>query len=109
MPSLGMKGPYAFNHAQINLTVRHKGPGNFALGYLKENQFIVRYLGRSDTNLVKELLSWCGNYGNKYSAFKFSPASTAKQAYETQVRLFKEFGGTKYLENSEVPEPPRYK
>ena len=52
MLSLDMRGPFDFTSEKIDEYVPKTSPGNYALGYTKEDgSFIPQYVGRSDTNI----------------------------------------------------------
>ena len=59
MASLNMNGPYPLNDTEINKQVTKKSPGNYGLGHINEkNTFIVKYVGRSDTDVNDRLHTW---------------------------------------------------
>lgn len=80
MASLNMVGPYLLTEHEINANVEFGRIGNYAFGYLNDKGvFIVRYVGRSDTNLhTKIMLGLIDNKKNpakyRYEWFKFSYA-----------------------------------
>lgn len=87
MASLNMVGPYLLTEHEINANVEFGRIGNYAFGYLNDKGvFIVRYVGRSDTNLhTKIMLGLIDNKKNpakyRYEWFKFSYADTPIEAY----------------------------
>ena len=57
MASLNMVGPYLLTEHEINANVEFGRIGNYAFGYLNDKGvFIVRYVGRSDTNLHTKIM-----------------------------------------------------
>ena len=102
MPNLNMNGPFDLDEPTIARMVTLKSPGNFALGYTREKQFVVRYIGRADADLPAELKQRIG----EYTSFKFSYLAEAKAAFDKQCRNFHDFGGTERLDNPGHPERP---
>jgi len=104
MASLGMEGPYAFTSAKIDQVMTKKSPGNYALGYTKdEGTFIVQYVGRSDVDVNQELKA---RLDSKYEKFKYSYATSPKAAFEKECRNFHDFGGSDKLHNKHHPARP---
>jgi hypothetical protein len=104
MPSLGMSGSYRLTAEEIDRLVK-SAIGNYALGDMKsgEDVFIVKYVGRSDTDLNAELkarLDW------GYSRFMFSYASSVREAFEKECTNYHDFGGKKLLANAVHPARP---
>jgi len=102
MPNLNMNGPFELNEEVLSLRVTIKSPGNFALGYTNDKKFVVRYIGRSDTDIRAALTQYIG----QYTHFKYSYYAEAKAAFDKHCRNFHDFGGTERLENEGHPEPP---
>jgi hypothetical protein len=48
---LDMSESYELTNQKIDEIVTQTSPGNYALGYVSNSTFIVRYVGRSDTDL----------------------------------------------------------
>ena len=68
MASLEMNGPYVFTSEKIDEVVTRTSFGNYALGYTKDDgAFIVKYIGRSDTDLNQELKA---RLNSKHKKFK---------------------------------------
>lgn len=55
---LEMSGPVPLDDASIDDRVIGSSPGNFALGYMDGDVFVVFYVGRSDEDLQKTLRGW---------------------------------------------------
>jgi hypothetical protein len=88
--------------------------GNYAYGYLEEREgrqiFIVRYVGRSATDLRDEIKSRHKS-DKKFTKldcefFKFSYADTEREAYEKECQNFHDFGGEQSLLNEVHPTKP---
>ena len=102
MPSTGLKGPYVLNWANVDNEVL-AGVGVYALGNLNmRREFVVRYVGRSDGDLSVWIRRWVG----RYEAFQFAHFDTRIEAFETECRLFHEFGGVNALDNDVHPARP---
>jgi uncharacterized pyridoxamine 5'-phosphate oxidase family protein len=103
MASLNMKGPYDFTAKEIDKWVDAEKIGNYALGHMKEDTFIVNYVGRSDIDVNAELKK---RLTSKYPKFKFSYASSAKDAFERECHNYHDFGGKEKLDNENHPDRP---
>ena len=104
MASLGMGGPYQFTSSEIDRVVTKTSPGNYALGQMNEqNTFIVRYVGRSDTNLNQELKA---RLPTGLPQFKFSYAASPKAAFEKECQNYHDFGESESLNNEIHPDRP---
>lgn len=102
MTTLGMIGPVKLASENIDKLVQAHSPGNFALGYIEGKAFIVKYIGRSDCDLNKDLKHSIGNY----SHFKWSYASSAKDAFNKECQNYHDFGGCDELDNNKHPDKP---
>jgi len=86
---------------EIQNVIRKKTAGNFALGYVDDqNIFIVQYIGRSDDDLRDELYKWVGN---GYSSFKFRVSNDPKFAFIKECKNYHEFGESNKLKNNIHP------
>jgi hypothetical protein len=102
MPSTGLFGPHALDSKNIEA---HVGAaiGAYALGYVNDQgTFIVKYVGRSDTDLNKRLKDWVGSY----NSFKYGHFNSTKDAFAKECSMFHDFGGIGPLENSIHPARP---
>jgi len=106
MASLDMKGPYKLTTEKIDEVVTRTSPGNYALGYVRDNTFYVCYVGRSDTDINERLKQWVGKKPNRYTHFKFSYATSPKAAFEKECRNYHDFGGVDKLDNEYHPQRP---
>lgn len=105
MASLHMTGPFPYTRESINKYVPEGKPGNYALGTLDEenNTFIVEYVGRADKNLKERI----GHSLKEYSHFKFSIASSPREAYYKECQNWHDFGGKEgKLHNDIHPDRP---
>lgn len=102
MTTLGMLGPIELKADNIDNLINAKSPGNFALGHIEGKAFIVKYIGRSDSNLNNQLKTYIGRYPN----FKWSYASSVKAAYDKTCQNYHDFGGSDALDNKTHPEKP---
>lgn len=104
MPRLEMNGPYDFHEKSIENEITRISAGNYALGRInKEEKFIVEYVGRSD-NDVKERLKQ--HIGERYTKFKYSYASSSKEAFDKECKNYHDFGGSSTLNNKIHPDRP---
>ena len=60
MRSLEMNGSYPLSDDAIDEALTRTSPGNYALGYMDGDAFIVFYIGRSDGDLRQRLHEWVG-------------------------------------------------
>ena len=108
MASLGMVGPFSFNKEMIESLLGDNVIGNYALGYLNHstNTFIVLYIGRSDKDLKKRLISHLDDK-EQYKDFKFIKQNTIQNAYLCECKNYHDFGGDKgSLVNNNHPAKP---
>nr|DAY36314.1 MAG TPA: RUBREDOXIN TRANSPORT, RUBREDOXIN, GUILLARDIA THETA [Caudoviricetes sp.] len=104
MPKLDMRGPFSFTDDEIDREITEKRVGNYALGYINEkNQFIVRYVGRSDNDVKKRIKD---HLGKSYTHFKFEYAKSPKAAFEKECQNYHDFGESKLLDNEIHPDLP---
>ena len=106
MASLGMNGPYEFTSEKVDEIITKTSPGNYALGYMDGNTFIVRYVGRSDSDLNDRIKDHLGE-SREYKFFKYSYASSPREAYEKECQNWHDFDGPNgKLKNSNHPDKP---
>jgi len=81
MGSLEMSGSYPLSDEAIDDAVTRVSAGNYALGYMDGNTFMVFYVGRSDSDVKQRLHDWVDapSRSRKY-------APSAKAAYGTRHR-----------------------
>lgn len=60
MRSLEMSGSFPLSGEAIDETLMRRSPGNYALGYMEGDTFVVFYVGRSDCDLRRRLHDWVG-------------------------------------------------
>lgn len=102
MTSLRMLGPIDLTTDNVDNLISARSPGNFALGHIKGKAFIVKYIGRSDSNLNNHLKKYIGDY----PTFKWSYASSIKAAFDKACQNYHDFGGSDALDNKTHPEKP---
>lgn len=103
MVSLERYGPFAYNQITINEKIPEGVIGNYALGHIEGDAFVVEYVGRSDTDLRERLPHDIG----QYTHFKVSIASSSLDAYHKECKNWREFGGeTGLLDNKIHPDKP---
>lgn len=112
MASLNMGISYDLTYDEIDRLVAEGRKGNYAFGYLDERGvFIVRYVGRSDTDLRERIKHGITDMETdptcRYERFKFSYAETDKEAYEKECQNYHDFGGPEgFLVNKKHPDKP---
>ncbi len=102
MATLDMKGTYLLNDSEIDKRIKKTSPGNYALGRLDDNTFIVNYVGRSDNDLNNSLKEWV----KKYKRFKFRYAKSPNSAYEKECKNYHDFVENDVLDNDIHPQKP---
>jgi len=104
MLNVGLSKSYSFNSETVDKIIKIKAAGNFALGELDDNgDFVAGYVGWSDSDIKNEIRAMLGG---RYSAFRYSYALTAKDAFEKNCRIFHDLGGKVMLDNKEHPARP---
>ena len=103
MASLDMLGSYALDLATVNQQVTRTSPGNYALGYSKDQVFYVQYVGRADVDVNVRIKQ---HVGEGYQRFMFSYATSPKAAFEKECRNYHDFGESKSLKNTLHPDRP---
>ena len=113
MATLNMGLSYDLTYDEIDRLVAEDRKGNYAFGYLDERGvFIVRYVGRSDTDLRERIKHGIADMeadpSCRYQRFKFSYAESDTEAYEKECRNFHDFGGMEgLLVNKNHPDKPK--
>jgi hypothetical protein len=60
MGPLEMSGSFPLDDEMIDQVVSRTSPGNYALGYMDGETFLVFYVGRSDADVRRRLHEWVG-------------------------------------------------
>ncbi|HEY5561772.1 MAG TPA: hypothetical protein VIK72_08475 [Clostridiaceae bacterium] len=116
MGSLNMDGPYDFNINSIDVNVTKVCGGNYALGIEDKitGNFHVTYVGRSDSDVkdrlkkqLSETKSITTRYETKNVSFKYSYASSQKEAFDKECYNYHGFVRSKKLTNNGHPEKPK--
>lgn len=103
MASLNMEGSYQLIREKVDEVVTSTSPGNYALGYVRNNTFYVCYVGRSDDDVNGRLKDWVGKKPNRYTHFMFSYAASSEAAFEKECRNYHDFGENEKLDNEYHP------
>ena len=94
---------YDYISTKITGTIWANKAGNYALGFERENSFIPKYVGRSDSNLSEELIAHLHDKSH-HKKFMFSYAQNRTEAYHKECKNFHDF--VKQLENDNHPATP---
>ena len=109
MASLDMLGPFALTDNEVSKRVPENVMGNYAFLQKKwlTDEYLVRYVGRSDSDLIKEIKQQMGNdCAAGCTHFMFSIAKSKKEAFEKECRNYHDFGGSTKLHNKNHPDKP---
>jgi hypothetical protein len=91
MADSGLFGPFDLTNESIDLHVRGKGAGAYALGRVNNSGGLtIQYVGRSDDDLNGRLKQ---HVGEGYAFFKYAFYDSAKAAYYKECWLWHTFGG----------------
>lgn len=77
-----MTTPFRFTPDVIRKVVPKSEIGVYALGDIERGKFIIKYVGRSDSSLLKRLLTH--NYLYRFFYFIFCTAKNEKEAFEME-------------------------
>lgn len=103
MKTLDMYGPFEYDLETINGIIPEGIIGNYALGHMENDSFIVEYVGRADKDLRKRIPHSIG----KYTHFKVSQTSSPIEAYHKECINWHEFGGEENLLDNKIhPDRP---
>jgi len=99
-------GPFDFDEETIDREVEDNRIGNYALGYKRESDggFVPKYVGRSDTDLKKELKAKLPTKSSTRQKFMFGYAGDRKEAFEKECKNYHDF--RHQLENDIHPRRP---
>lgn len=112
MASLSMGISYDLTYDEVDRVVASGHIGNYAYGYLNDKGFfIVRYVGRSDTDLRERIKHGIEDMNAdpncRFERFKFSYAKSVGEAYEKECKNYHDFGGDRgFLKNRVHPAKP---
>jgi hypothetical protein len=83
-----LEGPFRLNVDGIDLAIRRRSAGTFALGGLdRQGRFCLSRVGRADHDLSQELRNFIGSE----SLFKFAYARDGIEAFLKECELFHRF------------------
>ncbi len=99
-----LDGPYNYDKAVISEVIPDNAIGNYILGDSNEDgDLLVKYIGRSDSNLKARI----GHDIGKYKQFYYSVAETPREAYDQECLMWHLYGGEEgYLDNDIHPDKP---
>lgn len=100
-------GPFDFDYDTIKVRVDARKIGNYALGYESESSnkgFMPKYVGRSETDLKKELSAKLRTRSPNRKKFMFSYCTTSREAFEKECKNYHDFRSQ--LENENHPPRP---
>ena len=110
MKSLGMgKKLLNLDSGTITDEITKKSPGNYAIGYVSEDGFVVRYVGRSDSDISDRVKDYIQKRNSKFNKFKFSYAASSKEAYEKECRNYHDFNPPLNDIHPRKPDGTKYK
>jgi hypothetical protein len=92
-----------FTREVIDRVVNKKTIGNYLLGSDQGGEFVVSYVGRSDTDLNVELIQ---RLSPRYRKFRFTYARSVRTAFETECRDYHRYGKAHQLDNQKHPDRP---
>ena len=105
MASLDMEGWYELTTDEISKHVKKTSAGNYALGVVTTKDgragFYPKYVGRADSDVAGRLKDHVG----EYTHFKYSYASTEKEAFEKECNNYHDF--LDLLDNDIHPDRPK--
>ncbi len=109
--SLDMDDTYAFTREWIDEVVPEGYAGCYVLGNASGQRFEAKFVGRSDSDLHKELMAQkvTGSHSapDQFRYFKYGLARSAQAAFEIECRVYHESGGTDSLDNKSHPDRPK--
>lgn len=104
MANTGLNGPYSLTTDGIDDNVTRISPGTYVHGRTNGDGFIVKYVGRSDSDVNGRLKQWVGK---GYPEFKFGYLDSPKAAFEKECHIYHDFGGPSgELDNEIHPQRP---
>lgn len=108
MASLNMEGPFDLDVESVSDVINRASAGNYALGKVNKatGNFVVAYVGRSDSDLKDRLTHWANESG--HPLFKYSYASSAKQAFEKECTNYHDFEPSENEIHPDKPENSNY-
>jgi hypothetical protein len=95
-------GPFPLTSGAVESNVTRNRIGHFGLGYLQDDVFHIRYVGRSDVDLSARLKEFAG----KYPVFAFCYADSPYQAYARELECYYLLARIQTLDNEEEPVKP---
>ncbi len=109
---LDMDDTYSFTSQWIDEVVAEGYAGCYVLGNASGERFEARFVGRSDSDVHKELRAHAlkdqGSTHNQYKHFKYGLAVSAQAAFDIECQVYHEAGGRKRLDNTSHPSRPKH-
>lgn len=108
MANLNMGSAYPLTEETVKAQVKDK-IGNYAFRKFENNIWRVKYVGRSDSQLQKEIIQQARLHKMldvEGYEFKFSYANNITEAYEKECQNYHDFGENKCLLNERHPKKP---
>ncbi|MGA2973114.1 MAG: hypothetical protein ABSE39_10930 [Candidatus Bathyarchaeia archaeon] len=99
---------YSFDSQTIGNRAKEGRVGNFALGNVRDGTFYPKYVGRSDSDLQAELKAKLSTKSSTRQRFKFSYASSLREAFEKECANYHDFNGLENENHPPRPEGQRY-
>jgi len=96
-----LSGTLTLDKSTIQTNVKEGSIGNY---WLFDETLGIRYVGRSDTDLQKRLLDHVNE--RPYKSFKFSYATSPKEAYYKECEQYHEHNKFGRLMNKNHPDRP---
>lgn len=110
MASLGMGNEYyKLSDIVVSMVIPDNKIGNYAFGYMddEDGAFVVCYVGRSDSDLKREIKQQMKTDRAKgCTHFKYSIAKSVKEAFEKECKNYHDFGESECLYNDIHPAKP---
>lgn len=108
MYEMNLDGPYKLNSDTINSIITKEKSGVYTLGHIKNQTFVVDYVGRSDKNLNSRLKEHIED-SRQYTHFKAKYAWSTKMAFDMECIMYHDYGGKKHLDNENHPDRKNHK
>jgi hypothetical protein len=97
-----LAGPFPLTHADLLTRLPAGAKGVFVLMTVYEGDPYVRLVGRSDSVLARDLMSFAG----QYDQYAYQLCEDELASFLAECKAFHDYGGLKELANAVHPEPP---
>ena len=95
-------GPFPLAHSDILKRIAPNTPAVYLLITLHEGDPYVRYVGRAEADLTRELLSWVG----RYDQYAYQAVADDIAGFLLECAAYHDYGGARVLANTAHPHPP---